>query len=204
MDTEKRKFILLAIIIISAVVVGLIIYFLVFFSYGSKTKNEGPVAEQLPTAVRISNRPETTGQPQNQGATSTTSGTPVNLVQEDAAQVAKTFATRYGTYSNQGGSDQFDDLNLFVTQRMKEWLATKTKDLLTGLTSYETAYVVTSQAVSAKIIQMDEAAGKTVVMVGIRQTEQSGDAAPKVSNKNLKVELLKFGKRWKVDAAAWQ
>ncbi len=203
MDPEKRKFILLALIVASAVVVGLIIYFMVFYSYGTQPKTVSPVVETPPEVPKITNfQPGNVKKP---SATSTAATTPaVDLTQEDVAQVARIFAERYGTYSNQGGADQFEDLNLFVSKKMKDWLATNTKELLAGLKGYETAYVVESRVITAKIAAMDKNAGTASVIVNIRRSEQTGNDNPKLSDKTMKVDLVRAGKRWQVDAAAWQ
>ncbi len=201
MDSEKRKFILLALIVISAVVIGLIIYFLVFYTFSRNAKNEGPVPQPPPQANLVTNVKNGAGT----AATGTpTPATSVDLVQEDVSQVAKMFVERYGTYSNQGGSDQFSDLNLFVTKRMKDWLVANTKEILAGLQSYETSFVVTTNAVTAQILSLDKTAGRATVLVGTKRSEQAGEETPKVTNKNIKVELLKAGGRWKVDSAVWQ
>lgn len=201
MDSEKRKFIVLALIIVSAVIIGLIIYFMVFYSYDNKPKTSLVATETPPpTATVVSNQTA-----KDQATASVPTGSfAVDLVQEDALQVARTFTERFGTYSNQGGQNQFDDLNLFVTKKMKAWLSDYTKNLLADLKDYEISYVVVSQAVSARALTMDKAAGRTSALVSVKQTEQTGDEPVKVVNKNLKVELLQSGQRWKVDAVSWQ
>jgi hypothetical protein len=196
---EKRKFILLALIVLSAVVIGLIIYFLVFYTFSRQSKSTVTTATPQPAEVlKISNV-----QP-GAAPAGTSSAATVDLTEEDVGQVAKIFVERYGTYSNQGGSQQFDDLNLFTTAKMQAWLTTNTKETLAGLIDYKTSYIKKTQAVSAKTLSLDKTAGQATVLVSTRRTELSGDNAPKVINKDIKIELVKSGQRWLVDAAFWQ
>jgi len=203
MDSDKRKFILLAIVVISATCVGLIIYFLVFYTFDQKSKNQEATPDitqaELP---RISN--QRASSTTNDMPNIETNQAPVDLVQQDATQVAKIFVDRYGTYSNQGGQDQFSDLNLFVTSKMKDWLSSNTKELLAGLKNYQTSYIVTTKAVSTKVLEMDKTIGKASIMVYTKRTEQTDNEITKVNNPSIRIDLLKSGRRWQVDGAFWQ
>lgn len=201
MDPDKKKFILLALIVFSAVIIGLIIYFLVYYSYADQTKNVSSLIEQAPMETpRIVNDQTT----QSIDSVSPTQAPTIDLVQENALQVAKNFVERYGTYSNQGGQEQFSDLYLFVTDRMKTWLVSDNKNLLASLKHYETSYVVVTKAVSVRALSADSSGVQIKVVVNTRRSEQSGDEAPNIAYKDIQVSLIKIGKRWRVDEAVWQ
>ncbi len=201
---NKRNLALLSLIVVCALAVGLLVYYLIFYNFNKSndSQNVEPVVK-IPTATLITNTPqtkETSTNTPNQIQPSTTD----EIVQQDAGQVAKIFVQRFGTYSNQEGAEQFSDLKLFITAKMQTWVDNQIDKILGSQTDYKIPHSVRTQVVSVKILSLDKASGTATVMVGARRTDQTGDAAPKISNPEIKVEMVKAGKRWQVDSIVWQ
>ena len=196
-----RRMLLVVIIVAAAVVIGLIIYFLVFYDFGAK-----------PTVVPVSQTPAASDQlPRvtntQTAATSSQPGGPAAdagpVVQEDAAQVAKIFTERFGTWSNQSGAGQFDDLKFFTTAKMWSWLEANQSSIVKGADNYKEYYGMTTQAVASRLLNLQTGVAATV-LVSAKRTESKGNSEPRVFNQDLKVELKKIGSRWQVDSASWQ
>jgi|GEM_PF-6565059 len=201
MTPQQRQFVLLALVVTSAVVIGLIIYFLVFLGLSRQPQIVSPaVTPTSPEAARITNIQSVATDNQPPAAVVA----PDNQPPADVTVVARTFAARYATYANQAGADQFDDLALFATKKMQTWLSADTTQTLSDLPDPATAYVMTSQAVAVKVSQLDQAAGRAVVVVSLRRAAESGGEPLAVVNKDLRLSLVRAGARWLVDEAAWQ
>lgn len=125
---------------------------------------------------------------------------PVNFTEEDfvqtPAQLAASFIERFGTTSNQAPSN-LNELKLFMTTAMADWAA---KNMQTG-TDYENYYGITTLAVSQEVQSETESAVK--ILVHTSRTEVKIDQS-RTFDQDAVVELIKQGKRWKVDAVRWQ
>ena len=201
---NKRNLGILVIVIVCALAVGLLVYFLIFYNYNkSGVKQTMSPAINAPIATLITNTPniETT-------ATGTTAQVPLSveddIIQQDATQVAKIFVGRFGTYSNQLGAEQFSDLKLFVTAKMQTWVDAEVAKILSGQKDYNISHVVVTKVVSANILSLNKTTGTATVVVNARRTDQTGDQPEKVTNPEIKLEVVKAGKRWKVDSVVWQ
>lgn len=195
---------MLTLVVVCAIAIGLIIYYLIFFNFNKSDNNQNiiPIVK-TPEATLITNAP-----PTSVTATTTAEPAPVNapedIVQQDAGQVAKIFVERFGTYSNQAGAEQFSDLKLFITAKMQAWVDGQVAKIIANLGDYKIAHIVRTQAVSSKVSSLNKSAGTATVVVSARRTDQTGDETPKISNPEIKLEMFKAGKRWQVDSVIWR
>jgi hypothetical protein len=200
---NKRNLALLVLIVVCALIIGLIIYYFVFYNFNkSGTKQASEPVIVLPSATLITNKVEKI----NQVATTTTDQAQISVedqaIQQDATQVAKIFVARFGTYSNQAGVEQFSDLSLFVTAKMQTWVNEQIAKLIGKQADYQISHVVRTQAVSSKVSASTPTTA--TIIVNARRTDQTGDEAPKISNPEIKLEVIKVGKRWQVDSVVWK
>jgi hypothetical protein len=200
---NKRNLGILVLIVVCACLIGLLIYYLIFFNW-QKSNQPATLAPAVtaPAATLITNTPNTPA------TTTVAPGAPVSfaddLVEQDAGQVAKIFVERFGTYSNQQGAEQFSDLQLFITAKMQTWVDAQIAKLIGAQADYKIAHIVRTQAVSNRVASLNKTAGTATVVVSARRTDQTGDETPKISNPEIKLEMLKSGKRWQVDSVIWQ
>ena len=200
---NKRNLALLVLIIVCALLIGLLIYYFVFYNFdksGTKQVSESVVV--TPPATLITNNPSDTGKIETAIPNSAQLSAEDQSVQQDAGQVAKIFVERFGTYSNQAGAEQFSDLSLFVTAKMQTWVNGEVAKIISNQTDYRISHIVRTQAVSSKVSATNS--DTATVIVGTRRTDQTGDEEPKISNPEIKLEVIKAGKRWKIDSVVWQ
>ena len=116
--------------------------------------------------------------------------------------VAKTFAERFGSYSNQGGFTNLEDLQSLMTLRMQSNLT----DAQNTQRGTETGYVgVTTAAISTNITAFDSSFGQATIEVTTQRRETKGTTNnPRVYYQTIILELIQSGDGWKVDEAVWQ
>lgn len=204
---NNRKIIGVSLIVGSLIMIGVIIYVIFFYRFGNQTTttpggdNNAP-AEVLPPAklnTNVTSTVETTGSP-----TADLTRTKSDEYEVSVGTVAKNFVERYGTWSNQSANEYLAGLNLISTEKMQTWLASRAKELTDNRGDYKKYYITTAQVTGVNEVSTEEAAGKSTMLVDVKYTEEKQGEETKITNRQMKVELIKVASRWKVDFAAWK
>lgn len=114
--------------------------------------------------------------------------------------IAELFAARYGSYSNQGDYQNIRDLLRVMTPRYRQ----ESEEFLRTATTVPGATFegVTSKKISTQFRSIDD--DKAVIAVSMQQEKTVGTAAPTISYRTLRMELLNLGGDWWVDSATWE
>lgn len=158
-------------------------------------------AEPVPTTVVVTETEE------QEAANSPLAIPPVAEVDERTDEeisvetLAKTFAERYGSYSNESNFANLDDLEPLMTSSLANELAV----MAANTDVSDMYYGITTQVVSMNIISMDDAAGTASISV-LTQREEAigGPTNTEVRYETLMLDLVKVNGVWKVDKVAWQ
>lgn len=119
--------------------------------------------------------------------------------------VAMTFTERFGSYSNQSGFQNLEDLQDLMTVKMKGWADNFVLEQRTLFTDNEVYYGITTSALSSVIVDFDESLGRAEVVVDNQRQESRGSTInPKVLYQKIQLRLVKTSSGWKVDEAIWQ
>lgn len=116
-------------------------------------------------------------------------------------QIAQLFAERYGSYSNQGGYRNLQDLLPVMTASYR----LETEELLEEVASNPPAIDYegfTATRVSQEEISFNENAGTAVYEISLQQVKTTSTGS-EILYRTLRVELRKVGDDWKVDDAEW-
>lgn len=204
---NNKRVIAILIIVVGAILVGLIIYFTFFYNFGGKqvektTQENTPTTtvEVLPPSKLNTNVKANTDENKN-NQTNTAS---VSLPAANAEVVAKNFVERFGSWSNQSNEDYLSGLRLISTKSMQTELEIKAAEIDKNRGDYSKYMGVTSQAVASKTVFIDEKTGKATVDIEVKETSESDGNKQSVVNKKIRLELVKLGKAWKVNAYSWQ
>jgi len=117
--------------------------------------------------------------------------------------MARSFAERFGSYSNQGNFENLTDLYPFMTDKMRSWaddfIVKNKTQAVTG-----TEYLgVTTKALSTKIVEQEK--NKIIITVSSSRREST---ATKINNKiymqDLQLVFVRDNDLWKVNEAQWQ
>jgi len=120
--------------------------------------------------------------------------------------LAKTFAERFGSYSNQGNFEHLADLRDLMTVKMKGWADNYVAAQKAQATSNVNYYGVTTIALSVAVTSFEEELGRAELTVSTQRQETKGTAAstPRVFYQDLLVKMVKTNEGWKVDEVTWQ
>jgi len=190
LDLRQRIFIIIGL------VAGLILALALLIS-GGRDKDAGPAGGVVATTpVAEAGLPP--GVLREPPAGATPGAAPAVSYDPDevyAAQVARIFVERFGSYSNQNDNQHIADAMVMATDRMAAWLETQT--LAPGVVYSGVITKVVASSVTKRETDRVE------VTIDVQQVSE-GEGAGGVTDKSGRVELLKVGNEWKVDGLYWE
>jgi hypothetical protein len=133
-----------------------------------------------------------------------------NLVKEPSLDaslkaIARTFAERFGSFSNEGNFVNLEDLRSLMTATMQSSVDAYIAQELATAGAGQAYYGITTKALSANVASFDQAAGQAEVLVATQRQEAKGTTSnPRVFYQTLKLSLDTSEGSWKVNAAEWQ
>ncbi|MFA6027682.1 MAG: hypothetical protein WC752_02040 [Patescibacteria group bacterium] len=204
---SKQKFIAIAIIILSILLVAALVagYF-----YSKKEKLETNQNTNTKTNQVVNTNKTTAGNTNNAVATNesiantnTEQASKTEDEQKAITKSARFFTERFGTYSNENNFSNLTSLKDYMTGEMQTWtdnFIAQNKDK-----NKDVYYSLVSQAVSSNITEYNEEA-KTAKAEVVAMQEETTGLPQKVITKDrtLMLELKKEGNAWKVNSAQWR
>jgi len=199
----NRKIWGIIIIIAALAIIAGIIYIIFFYRFSTAE----PTVEQ--PAIRQT-QPTSQITPEIPVATSTTVR-PVQTVKktevtaEDLARLASAFAERYGSFSNQSDYGNIRDLEIFMTDRMKQWAENYVNDARSRKTQTEIYYGIVTKAIFSESKQFDTDMGQAEVLVKTQRRESTGVAGNNSTfYQDISIKYLRERNVWRVDGVYWQ
>lgn len=136
-----------------------------------------------------------------EGGTATV--TPAVSAATTVEAMARSFAERFGSYSNQGNFENLTDLYPFMTAKMQAWaenFIAKNKTQTTAAVEY---LGVTTKALSTKIVKQEK--NKIIVTVSASRRESTATQInSKIYMQDLQLVFVKDRDLWKVDEVGWK
>lgn len=125
--------------------------------------------------------------------------------ENDFKQIARPFAERFGSYSNQSDYGNIEDLKRMMSSDMRKWADEYVANLRNNVKySGEFYGIVTRSFLEPEISAFDPSSGKVEVMVLTQREETSTLTEAKVFDQKIKITFIKEGGEWLVDEAIWQ
>lgn len=121
----------------------------------------------------------------------------------DLARLASAFAERLGSYSNQSDYGNFSDLDLFMTQSMRDWAVGYVAKMRTANPYNGSYYGITTKAISADVKSFDDTTGKAEIIVHTQRHEVKEDGSNNDYSQDLRLDFVKENGQWLVDGAYW-
>lgn len=112
-----------------------------------------------------------------------------------AKQVARIFTENFGSYSNQNGNSNIDNVLPMSTDVMRKWLLVQKKPV-SGDYAGQTTLVVAS-----RIDKIDASSASVIVDTQQTITNSTGES---VTQRSGRVDLLLQDNDWKVDGFYWE
>ncbi|MDD5567195.1 MAG: hypothetical protein PHH01_03280 [Patescibacteria group bacterium] len=166
------------------------------------TNNTAPANNNTNQTVNSNNANTNSGNNTNKN-TNTAPVTPTGEASLKAT--ARSFAERFGTFSNYSDYENVEHLLPYMTQRMKKWAnkyieEQRAKPPYTGIYSG-----TTTKALSVKTSSFEEAAGTAEFLVSTQRKESTGTTSnARIYYQDIKIKFVKEQSVWKVDEAWWQ
>ena len=192
-------------IIISAIV-ALILAISLVVVLGNRKKDPSTPTEVLPTttqeqiintgSVVVPTVPEISDSVTN-GTVTIKEQTTTEAQQNGAKQIAKIFAERYGSYSNE--NDYQNILEVKEISSVSMW--TELSKLMQNKQNASSYFGVTTRGATMKLTKWSDSAASVTVST-VRAETQNGKTTNK--EQDAKVTLIKIGKEWLVDSFSWQ
>lgn len=163
-----------------------------------------------PVAPVVSDAPVIEAGTQNQIAQTIN---PVSLQQEISAQgsehdvriIAEPFVERFGSYNNQGGFDNFREIEIFMTDSLKAWVnGTYLAQLTSRMPNLNQYFAVNSKVLSSQVDELNQETGKAAMTMNVQRQEITNGAETKLYYQDAQVELQKVDGVWKVNGIFWK
>lgn len=128
-----------------------------------------------------------------------------STVEASLGSIARSFAERFGTYSNHSNYENVSHLMPYMSQKMKNW-ATDFLEDKTANPDYSGIYHgLTTKALSAQTASFDASAGQAEIIVKTQRKESTGTTANStITYQDIAVSFVKEQGVWKVDDAVWR
>ena len=199
----NKKFWGIIIVIAALAIIAGIIYIIFFYKF----------SEPPPTASETSQPPPQKVEP----ATTTEIEAPLKpaasqpplkkaeVAADDLARLASAFAERYGSFSNQSDYGNVRDLEIFMTDKLKQWAENYINDARARKTLTEIYYGIVTKAISSEIKQFDADIGQAEILVRTQRRELAGAAGNSSTfYQDISVKYSRERGVWRVDEIYWQ
>lgn len=117
--------------------------------------------------------------------------------------IARSFAERFGSFSNQSNFENITDLRPFMTDKMRDWAENYIAQIQAKRIDMVSYTGTTTRALSSKIIAQNKNSATVSVMTTRRESTTS-PSSDKIYQQNLELRLVRENGIWKVDQAEWQ
>jgi len=205
----EKKLIGIIIILLSLILIGVIIYFLFFsniFGGGNEIGNDAPKQEVPVIDTTVKEKPLEITPVIKENKQITINVEPKSVNKEMLAQIASSFAERFGSYSNQSNYSNVNDLRIFMSQSMENWADSYIKENRAKAQANDIYYGITTKSVSSEVKDFDDALGKSTILIKTRRREALGTTnnVSKTYNQDILITFVKEKGAWKVNSAYWQ
>ncbi len=126
--------------------------------------------------------------------------------QADLERMARSFAERFGSFSNQSNFSNILDLKMVMSDNMQSWADAYVDKNRKSNAVNELYYGITTKALSTKVKNFDDSKGRAEIIVETRRREAVGTTnnASELFNQEILITFVKENQAWKVDSAYWQ
>jgi hypothetical protein len=205
----NKKFIGIIIVIIGVFLLIGIAYFVFFNNNAGNQAVNNPVNQNTdnPDATKPApvNNPVIPKIKLNNNAKNTAATAGKTVGKEDLKMIASLFAERFGSFSNQSGFSNINDLKIFMSKKMQAWASGYLNEQNNKKNYNAIYYGITTKAISEEVKNYDEDSGLASILVKTRRREANGTTnnISNIFNQEIIINLIKENGIWKVDSANW-
>lgn len=121
-------------------------------------------------------------------------------------KIASAFAERFGSYSNQNSFQNIQDLQIFMTDSMKNWSKSYVADSKSQQKDNSIYYGITTKSLSTEVVNYNEGGDTAEILVKTQRREAMGSTSnAEVYYQDILIKMKQEKSDiWKVDSAFWQ
>lgn len=200
----NKKFLGIIIVIAALAIIAGIVYIIFFHKFS----NSAEKTAQQPVVQEPVKNSQTAQEDQSKQAADIQSA-PVSkkteITRDDLARMASAFAERFGSFSNQSDYGNIRDLQIFMTNSMKNWSENYISDARAKKTQTSIYYGIVTKAISSQAKQFDSDAGLAEILVKTQRRESAGTAGnSSVFYQDIIIKYAREQSVWRVDGIYWQ
>ncbi len=124
--------------------------------------------------------------------------------EDDFKQIARSFAERFGSFSNHSDYGNIEDLRSLMSSKMQTWADDYVSNLRENRENSAGYYGITTKALLEPEIINPEKSSGIEVLVKTQRQEVTATGEDKSYEQDLKVVFVNEGGKWLVDGAYWQ
>lgn len=192
------------IVIAALALIASIIYIVFFYKFAGPPQAVEPLVQ-----APIVNEPPQTAEPIVQAPViPVRPEAPVKKTEpraDDLARMALAFAERFGSFSNQSDYGNIRDLNIFMTDAMKDWAESYINDARARKTQTAIYYGIVTKAIFSEAKSFDADAGLAEILVKTQRRESAGLSGNSLTfYQDIIIKYVREQGVWRVDQTYWQ
>lgn len=201
----NRKIWGIIIVIVALAIIAGIVYIIFFYKFSGSPEQ---IVEQQPTVEE----PAKTIEPIVElPAKSTTTVQPISPLKkaevgsEDLVRMASAFAERFGSFSNQSDYGNIRDLQIFMTESMKNWAENYINDARIKKTQTTIYYGIVTKAIANEVKRFDVDTGQAEILIKTQRRESAGITGNSTTfYQDIIIKYAREQNVWRVDGIYWQ
>jgi hypothetical protein len=201
---NKRILGVIIVIVALAIIAG-IVYVIFFYKFSNST--DEPIVEQ-PVAGQQNTTLQPTSEQTNKATSTSQTVAQVKKAEiqaDDLVRMASAFAERFGSFSNQSDYGNIRDLQIFMTEKMKEWAKNYINDARVKKTQTTIYYGIITKALSGQAKKFDSDIGQAEILVKTQRRESSGTSGNSLTfYQDILIKYIREQGVWRVDSVEWQ
>lgn len=186
------------------IIVGVVVAFIIFVVVILSRGNREEIVVQQPSITNTVSAPSPESPPaqKSQPSAPVVSRSRVTPPPPDLLDLSRSFAERFGSFSNQSNFENVRELKPFMTATMRTWADQFIRDALAKADPAAPYYGITTRTLETKAESIE--GDGAIVLAKTQRREVKGVAAPRVFFQDLSLRLKKVDGEWRVDAATWR
>lgn len=186
------------------IIVGVVIAFIVFVVVMLSRGNTDEIVTTPPNVTGAVSAPDKKAQPSLKtqpiapAASKVTEPPPT----PDLLDISRSFAERFGSFSNQSNFENVEGLKPFMTPAMRIWADKFISDAAAKMDPGAPYYGITTRTL--EVVGKNVQESNATVIVKTQRREVKGTASPRVFYQDLSLTLQKVEGEWRVEKATWK
>ena len=134
-----------------------------------------------------------------------TTPTTTEFSEASLKSIARSFAERFGTYSNQNNFENIEHLIPYMTERMKQWATNYLEEKRANPVYAGIYHGITTKSLSIDTVSYDTNAGTAEFMIKTQRRESTGSTSnSQLTYQDIQIKFRRDQGIWKVDEAWWK